>query len=114
MSDAALSSDLVRLCSAGEVEVGGMRKIDICGHPPLAVYNVAGHFYVTEDTCTHGQSSLAEDGTLDGFTIECSFHYGSFDIRTGKVIASPCRDPIKTYKTIVKDGAILADLTSAA
>ncbi|MGE0733384.1 MAG: non-heme iron oxygenase ferredoxin subunit [Alphaproteobacteria bacterium] len=114
MSEAALTSDLVRLCSAGEVEAGGMRKVDVPGHAPLAIYNIDGQFYVTEDTCTHGQSSLAEDGTLDGFTIECSFHYGSFDVRTGKVIASPCRDPIKTYTVVIKDGAVFADLTSAA
>jgi len=114
MSEAAPTADLVRLCSADEVEAGGMRKVDVPGHAPLAIYNIDGQFYVTEDTCTHGQSSLAEDGTLDGFTIECSFHYGSFDVRTGKVIASPCRDPIKTYTVVIKDGALFADLTSVA
>ena len=113
MNDAALDANLVHLCSAGEVEEGAMRRIDLPGRPPLAVYNVQGTFYVTDDLCTHGQSSLAEDGNLEGFTIECSFHYGSFDVRTGKVIASPCSEPLKTYAALVKDGAVFADLQSA-
>ena len=114
MSEAALNAEPVRLCSAAEVEEGAMRRIDLPGRPPLAVYNVQGRFYVTDDLCTHGQSSLAEDGNLEGFTIECSFHYGSFDIRTGKVIASPCSQALKTYQALVKDGAVFADLQSAS
>jgi nitrite reductase/ring-hydroxylating ferredoxin subunit len=56
---------------------------------------------VTDDHCTHGPGSLS-DGYLDGFEIECDFHNGKFDIRTGEVTAPPCMIPVKTYKVIIE------------
>ncbi len=63
----------------------------------LAVYHVDGEFFVTDDLCTHGPGSLSQ-GYLDGHVIECDFHAGCFDIRSGEVVTPPCMIPIKTYK----------------
>ena len=41
------------------------------GDSRLAVYNIGGGFYVTDDECTHASASLA-DGMLDGDVIECA------------------------------------------
>ena len=71
----------------------------------LAVFNVAGEFYVTDDQCTHGPGSLSE-GYLEGDVIECNFHNGQFNVRTGEVVSPPCMVPIKTYKTSVENGRV--------
>ena len=71
----------------------------------LAVFNIDGEFYVTDDLCTHGPGSLSE-GEIDGDVVECDFHNGSFNIRTGEVVAPPCMIPLKTYTARLNDGAV--------
>ena len=98
----------IRLCSADDVDFGGALRVEV-DDLILAVFNVDGVFYVTDDTCTHGPGSLSE-GYLDGHNIECDFHNGVFDLRTGEVVAPPCMIPVKTYEVVLEgsDVSILA------
>ena len=88
---------------------GGTRKVE-AGGLTVAVYKVEGSIYVTDDHCTHGPGSLSE-GVLDGHEIECDFHQGCFDIRTGAVTAPPCVVPIKTYPVVVEDGRVTVEVS---
>ena len=65
----------------------------------VAVFQFDGNYYVMDDLCSHGPGSLSE-GFLDGYEIECDFHAGAFDIRTGEVLRPPCMVPQKTYRVI--------------
>jgi len=65
----------------------------------VAVFQFEGNYYVMDDLCSHGPGSLSE-GFLDGYEIECDFHAGAFDIRTGEVLRPPCMVPQKTYRVI--------------
>jgi nitrite reductase/ring-hydroxylating ferredoxin subunit len=94
----------IDLCSAAEIAPGNTLRVEAEGLT-LAVFNVAGEFYVTDDQCTHGPGSLSE-GYLEGDVIECNFHNGQFNVRTGEVVAPPCMVPIKTYKTSVENGRV--------
>jgi nitrite reductase/ring-hydroxylating ferredoxin subunit len=94
----------IPLCKEDEVPVGETIKVETAGLT-LAVYNVDGKLYVTNDSCTHGPGSLSE-GILEGEVIECNFHQGRFNVRTGEVVAAPCMLPIKTYDTAVEDGVV--------
>jgi nitrite reductase/ring-hydroxylating ferredoxin subunit len=98
----------IQLCSIDDVAPGGTLKVETAGLT-LAVYNVDGSFYVTDDHCTHGPGSLSE-GFLDGEIIECNFHQGCFNVRTGEVVAPPCTVPIKTYKTVVEEGTLYVEV----
>jgi nitrite reductase/ring-hydroxylating ferredoxin subunit len=97
----------IELCSTGEVAAGEAKRVDVAGLE-LAVYNVDGEFYVTDDACTHGPGLLHE-GYIDGDVVECNFHNGAFNIRTGAVAAPPCMIPVKTYRTIVEDGKVFIE-----
>ena len=81
-----------------------MRKVETEGLE-LAVYNLDGEFYVTDDHCTHGPGEMSE-GEIHGDLIECNFHGGMFNIKTGEVALPPCMIPIRTYKTMVEDGKV--------
>ena len=94
----------IDLCGVDEVEEGEGLKVEAEGLT-LAVFKVEGEVYVIDDTCTHGPGSLSE-GFLDGHEIECDFHQGCFDIRTGEVTAPPCTVPVKTYEAKVEDGRV--------
>ena len=95
----------VALCKPDEVEVGTAIRVEKEGLE-LAVFNLDGEFHVTDDNCTHGPGLLHE-GCITGDVIECDFHNGAFNIRTGEVVAPPCMVPIKTYRTVVdSDGFV--------
>ena len=94
----------IEVCKVEEVGPGEVRKVEAAGLT-VAVYNLDGEFCVTDDACTHGPGSLSE-GFVDGDLIECNFHQGVFNIRTGECVRPPCMVPVKTYKTVVEGGRV--------
>jgi nitrite reductase/ring-hydroxylating ferredoxin subunit len=98
------SGKRIELCSTDEVAPGTALKVETEGLT-LAVFNVDGAFYVTDDLCTHGPGSLSE-GYIEDDVVECNFHNGQFNIRTGEVVGPPCMVPVKTYPVLVVDGKV--------
>ena len=98
----------IELCNADEVAVGTALKVEKEGLS-VAVFNVDGEFYVLDDLCTHGPGSLSE-GYIEGDVVECNFHNGQFNIRTGEVVLPPCMIPMKTYVTAVEDGKVVIEV----
>jgi nitrite reductase/ring-hydroxylating ferredoxin subunit len=98
----------LELCSTEDVAVGTALKVEAEGLA-LAVFNVDGEFYVLDDACTHGPGSLSE-GYIEGDIVECNFHNGQFNIRTGEVVLPPCMIPIKTYTTTVVSGKVFIEI----
>ncbi|MDB5699113.1 MAG: carAc [Alphaproteobacteria bacterium] len=89
------------LMSADDIEEGGVARVEVEGVPPLAVYNVGGAFYATQDRCSHGNGDLSY-GDLEGEEIICPYHGGAFNVVTGEPTRSPCGQPIRTYEVIVE------------
>lgn len=75
----------------------------------LAVFNVGGVFYVMNDACTHGPGSLSE-GYIEDDIVECNFHNGQFNIRTGEVVSPPCMIAQTVYPAIVEGGTVMIDV----
>jgi nitrite reductase/ring-hydroxylating ferredoxin subunit len=104
--------ELRLLCAASDVPPGTVRQVKL-GDLTLAVFNLDGDFYATDDTCTHGFASLSEGHIEDGI-IECPWHRGAFDIRTGEAREHPCTTPLRTYQVTVRDGEVWAELDGSA
>jgi len=98
----------IKLCTTDQIPLGEALKIEAAGLT-LAVFNVDGRFHVTDDGCTHGPGSLSE-GYLEGEIIECNFHQGCFNVRTGEVVSPPCVIPVKTYTSVVQDGVVYIEI----
>lgn len=101
-------SDRIELCKTDDVAEGTAIKVET-NDLILAVFNLNGAFYVIDDTCTHGPGSLSE-GPICGDVVECDFHNGSFNIKTGEVVDPPCMVPVKTYVTKVEDGMLFIEV----
>jgi biphenyl 2,3-dioxygenase ferredoxin subunit len=97
----------IELCNVSDVAVGGALKVETNGLV-LAVFNLHGVIYVTDDACTHGPGSLSEGYICDD-TVECDFHNGAFNIKTGEVVAPPCMIPLKTYPATVENGKVFIE-----
>ena len=91
-----------------DVPPGHAARVEI-DDVPVAIFNVDGEFYVMDDNCTHGPGSLS-DGYIEGDVVECNFHNGQFNIRTGEVVSPPCMIPMKTYPTAVENGKVVIEI----
>jgi len=103
-----MTESVVRICSQAEIAPESVKAFDV-GDKRLAVYNIESKFYITDDECTHASASLA-DGILEGDVIECSLHFGAFDVKTGAVKAPPCSFALRTYKVVLQGDDIFVDL----
>jgi nitrite reductase/ring-hydroxylating ferredoxin subunit len=63
----------------------------------VAVYNVDGDYFATQNSCTHARGPLSK-GRLDGYNVICPWHDSCFDVRNGEVTCKPARKPVKTYQ----------------
>jgi nitrite reductase/ring-hydroxylating ferredoxin subunit len=90
-----MSSDFVTVATVSDVPRGALLCVDLEG-TPLTLANVEGVVYAFEAYCTH-QRALLEEGELEGTTILCPWHAGSFDVVTGRVTSPPATEDIQTY-----------------
>lgn len=73
----------------------------------LAVFNVNGEYYATENSCPHRGAPLT-DGTLNGFLVECSWHGWQFDVRTGECLT--VNERIMTYPVRVEADEVIVEV----
>lgn len=99
---------LFPLCEAAAVTPGNVIRVEADGQS-LAVYNVEGTYYVSQDECTHGPGYMSEGYIID-CEIECPFHQGRFDIASGRATLAPATEPLKVWKVSVVDGKVCIDL----
>jgi p-cumate 2,3-dioxygenase ferredoxin component len=94
------------VCSASELAEGEIMGVTLSDGRRVALYNVDGTIYATSDTCTHGEASLSEEGILTGKIVECTWHFGTFDVTTGNAESLPCSVGLKTYSVEVRDDTV--------
>jgi 3-phenylpropionate/trans-cinnamate dioxygenase ferredoxin component len=96
----------VDVCGVDDVPPGQGIRIERHELPePIAVFSDGGQFYALSDTCSHGQSSLAE-GEVSDCQVECAMHWGRFDLRTGKACGLPAMLPVTAYRVTVTGGRV--------
>ena len=98
---------LLEICATDDISPDAPLKVEAM-NTELAVFQVDGKYYVTQDHCTHGPGSLSE-GYLEGSEIECPFHQGRFDVTTGEPTSPPCTVRLRTWNVILRDGKIFVD-----
>lgn len=88
---------------ANQLAPGQIKLVHLDGQP-VAVYNVGGSFYATQDACTHANGPLSK-GHLDEVMVVCPWHGSCFDVTNGQVLCGPAKKPLATYQVIV-DGEV--------
>jgi p-cumate 2,3-dioxygenase ferredoxin component len=98
------------LLKADELFEGEIKSATLPDGTTVALYNLHGAFYVTDDTCTHENASLSGEGMIEDGTVICGWHFCGFDIASGAATASPCSAPLRTYPVRLVDGVIHVEL----
>lgn len=79
------------------------------GQYDIALFNLDGAIYATDNICTHAHASLA-DGLVEGDCVECPLHGACFNIRTGKALSEPATMDLRTHPVRIDDGNVLVAL----
>ena len=99
----------VTIARTTDIKPGELAAFDAEGIR-VAVANAAGRYFAIDDTCTHEQCSLAEEGTLEGTVVTCGCHGAQFDVTTGAVLAPPAPEAVKAYPLRVEQGHLVIEV----
>ena len=93
-------SDFVRVAGRGDVAAGEMLIVDVEGDE-IVLANVGGEIHAFGNECTHRGGPLGE-GILEGEEVECPFHQGRFNVKTGEAVQDPPTEPVHIYQVQVE------------
>jgi nitrite reductase/ring-hydroxylating ferredoxin subunit len=74
-------TEFVRVAGAGDLEPGQCAVVSARGRA-IALYNVDGTYYATDNICGHHGGPLGQ-GVLEGKIICCPWHAWTYDVTTG-------------------------------
>ena len=92
------------VCNQAELSDGQLMLVNI-GKQRVAVGRCPDGIFAFADSCTHRGGPLS-DGALIGCTVQCPWHGSQFDLTTGRVVAGPAEEHIKTYPVEIRDGEV--------
>lgn len=99
----------VRLGDRHSLVAGELHRFDVDGHSILVV-NLGDRIVACDDTCSHEEASLSEEGELDieSREIECCRHGARFSLEDGSAISLPATIGLSTYEvTTIGDDVFL-------
>jgi nitrite reductase/ring-hydroxylating ferredoxin subunit/uncharacterized membrane protein len=88
------------VCNTNELSTGQMMLAKIAGER-IVVGKCETGMVAFSDHCTHRGGPLS-DGVLIGCTVQCPWHGSNFDVNTGRVVAGPAEEKIKTFEVEVR------------
>ena len=97
-----------RVIGTDELKSGERRSVFVDDMPALVI-RIETEYFVIEDVCSHDGQPLTE-GPIQGCSIICPRHAARFDLKTGKALCMPATDPIRVFRTEIRDGAVWAAL----
>jgi nitrite reductase/ring-hydroxylating ferredoxin subunit len=97
----------IKVATTDELSPGQCKTVRANGKM-LALYNVNGNYYATDDVCPHNGGPLGE-GMLDGTTIVCPWHHWQFEVTTGKNATNPAMQ-IDSFAVKVEGNDILVEI----
>lgn len=71
----------------------------------MALFNVNGTVYATDDKCLHAGGSLGWAGKLEGKIVTCRLHGWKYDVTTGMMPLAPAIR-LGCYPVKIVDGKI--------
>lgn len=100
-----MSADFVKVAETKDIKPSTMKAIDLAGER-VCIVNVEGNYYAIGNGCTHVGGPLNE-GTLEGYDVECPWHGSKFDVRTGKPTRPSAHQSVPTYVAKIEDNNLL-------
>ena len=92
-------ANFVKVATTSDLKPGTAMTVTVNG-VDIALYNVGGKIYATDNTCVHQGGPLG-DGILEGEVVSCPWHMWEYNVCTGHKVGN---DSIKltTYPVEVE------------
>jgi len=103
-----MSENWIDVLALESVPEGDVTSVDVGGQE-IALYEVEGEVFATDNFCTHGAARMS-DGFLEGREIECPLHQGRFDVCTGKAMCAPLSQDIRVYPVRIENKRVLVNM----
>jgi nitrite reductase/ring-hydroxylating ferredoxin subunit len=100
-----LSGDFVKVAETKDIQPSTMKAVDLASER-VCIVNIEGIYYAIGNVCTHVGGPL-DEGTLEGYEVECPWHGSKFDVRTGEPTKPPARQAVPKCEVKVEDNNIL-------
>lgn len=100
-----MSEDFVKAAESKDIAPSSMKAVDVAGEK-VCIINIEGNYYAIGNVCTHVGGPL-DEGTLEGYEVECPWHGSKFDVRTGEPTKPPARQSVPTYEVKLEGNNIL-------
>jgi nitrite reductase (NADH) small subunit len=94
---------LTAVARADDVPPGAARVVK-AGERELALFNVEGTFYATQNDCLHLGGPLGH-GELEGCVLSCPWHGWQYDVTTGENEFDRAL-ALETFEVVVEDGDV--------
>lgn len=89
---------IVPVCPVDALPKGSVRRFELPNGEELAIFNIDGEYYATDNFCPHKGAALS-DGAVLGHVVECGLHGWQFDVRSGECLT--VRERIRTFEVKV-------------
>jgi nitrite reductase/ring-hydroxylating ferredoxin subunit len=99
---------LFRITTTTAVPPGSAQGFQIADRR-IALFNVDGSFFAIDDECTHEGGPLSEGEVASG-CVTCPWHGAEFDLRTGKALALPAAEDVRSYKVVVEGDEVSVEV----
>jgi 3-phenylpropionate/trans-cinnamate dioxygenase ferredoxin component len=100
-------TDLVTVCSVGDLEPDSARRFDVAGLR-IAVVRIGDDWYAIADRCSHADESLSEgDVWSEEREIECPKHGSTFSLLTGAPQTLPATRAVPIYEVRVEGDKVM-------
>lgn len=98
---------LVKVAGVSELKPGEAKVVETEGLQ-IALFNVGGRFYATNNICLHRGGPLGE-GMLDGETVTCPWHGWQYDVTTGEAKVGSAMK-VKTFPVSISGSDVMIEV----
>ena len=103
-----MSENWIDAAARADVPEGDVMAVQL-GGKEIALYEVEGKVYATDNICSHEYALLSE-GWMEKGCIECPLHAAQFDIKTGKALSAPADTDLRVYEIKAEGADLLVKL----
>jgi nitrite reductase/ring-hydroxylating ferredoxin subunit len=92
--------EFVKVANVNDIPSGEMKMYDVNGRDVI-IGNWEGTFYAFDSICPHADGALIYGWMMDG-VVECPFHAGQYDLRTGEACMPPADGLLPIYEVQIE------------
>ena len=102
--------EFVKLAALSDIPDGGSRAVDAPDGRNVALFNVAGKVFATNNQCPHMGYPLTRGVVRQG-VVTCDWHARTFDLEGGGCFMPGC-DDLETFPVEIRDGDVWVGLSN--